>query len=117
MKQLAYYVGGIALVVGAVLPLLLPAVAPYVFAVGALLFAPAQMADTYKGRNLVVRHLRRQQVVGAFTLLLTAVMMFMELWQIKPFRGGEWKIMLLIAVVFEVYTIFRIDAEQRKEAR
>ena len=117
MKQIAFYIGGAALVVGALLPLFLPAVAPYVFALGALLFAPAQMADRYEGRNRIIRHLRRQQVVGALTLLLTAAMMFMELWQIKPFRGGEWKIMLLIAVVFEVYTIFRIDAELKKDRK
>ncbi len=116
-KQTLYYIGGLLLVVGAVLPLFFPAVAPYVFAVGALLFAPVQMADRYEGRNIVIRRLRRQQVMGAFLLLVTAVLMFMQLYQLRPFRGSEWKIFLAIAVFLELYTVFRIDFEEKKEKK
>ncbi len=116
-KQTLYYIGGLLLVAGAVLPLFVPEVAPYVFAVGALLFAPVQMADRYEGRNLVIRRLRRQQVMGAFLLLVTAVLMFMQVYQLRPFRGGEWKIFLTIAVFLELYTVFRIDFEEKKEKK
>lgn len=115
MKQVLYYIGGTLLVVGAVLPLIVPVVAPYVFGVGALLFAPCQITDRYEGSNLVIRRLRRQQVLGALLLVVAAIMMFMWQWQISPFRGGEWKIALLVAVLLEAYTVFRIDAEMKKE--
>lgn len=117
MKQTLYYIGGILLVIGAALPLFFHDIAPWVFGLGALLFAPIQMLDRYEGRNLVIRHLRRQQVLGAAFLIITAIMLFMSTYQIKPFRGGEWQIALLISVVFEAYTIFRIDAELKKEQK
>lgn len=115
MKQFALYAGGILLVAGALLPLFLPTVAPYLFALGALLFAPAQIADRYEGRNIIIRRLRRQQVMGALLLVVTAALMFMSAYHWSPFRGGEWKIALLIAVFLELYTTLRIDAEVKKE--
>ena len=74
-----------------------------------------QMLDHYEGRNLIIRRLRRQQIVGALLLIVTAIMMMMAQWQIHPFRGGEWKIAMCIAVFIEMYTIFRIDTEMKKE--
>lgn len=115
MKQTLLYIGGILLVIGALLPLFLPTIAPYVFATGALLFAPLQILDQYEGRNLIIRRLRRQQIVGALMLVITAGLMIMSQLQMPPFRGGEWKITLLIAVFVEMYTIFRIEAEMKKE--
>ena len=44
-------------------------------------------------------------------------MMIMEHLQLRPFRGGEWKIALLIAVFIEVYTLFRIDNELKREEK
>lgn len=117
MKQYALYIGGILLVVGALLPLFLPNIAPYIFAIGALLFTPAQMLDRYEGRNLIIRRLRRQQVIGALLFIVTAAMMIMEHLQLRPFRGGEWKIALLIAVFIEIYTLFRIDNELKRESK
>ena len=117
MKQYALYIGGILLVVGAILPLFLPNIAPYIFAIGALLFTPAQMLDRYEGHNLIIRRLRRQQVIGSLLFIVTAAMMIMEHLQLRPFRGGEWKIALLIAVFIEVYTLFRIDNELKREGK
>lgn len=78
-------------------------------------FAPAQIADRYEGRNIIIRRLRRQQVMGALLLVVTAALMFMSAYHWPPFRGGEWKIALLIAVFLELYTTLRIDAEVKKE--
>ena len=47
------------------MPLFLPAIAPYVFAAGALCFCPIQMSDRYEGSNMTIRRLRRQQMLGA----------------------------------------------------
>lgn len=115
MKQLLLYIGGTLLVVGVILPLFAPIIAPWIYGLGALLFAPLQILDRYEGRNLIIRHLRRQQILGALLLVVSAAMMFMSVYQIPPCRGGEWKIVLFIAMVFEVYTVFRIEAESKKE--
>lgn len=117
MKKSVLYIGGILLVIGAMLPLFLPQIAPWVFAIGAVCFSSMQMSDQYEGNNIIIRRLRRQQILGALLLIVAAFMMFMWLYAIAPFRGGEWKIALIIAVFVELYTTFRIDAEEKKEQK
>lgn len=107
-RNLSYHLGGLLLVAGALLPLVVPMGASWVFGAGALLFCPAQMLDRYEGSDFVVRRLRRQQLLGALLLLATACLLFTHEYRIPPFRGDEWKITLLIASVIEAYTIFRI---------
>lgn len=107
-RNLSFYLGGLLLVAGALLPLIIPVGASWVFGLGALLFCPVQMLDRYEGSDFVLRRLRRQQLIGAMLLLVTACLLFMHEYRIPPFRGEEWKITLLIASVIEAYTIFRI---------
>ena len=71
MKTVLYRLGGLLLIAGAVLPLFAPSVAPFVFTVGALLFCPIQMTDRYEGHSVVIRRLRRQQLLAALLLLVT----------------------------------------------
>lgn len=106
--------GGLLLIAGAVAPVFSPVVAVWLFAPGALLFGGLQLFDGNEGATLVIRRLRRQQMLGALLLLITAALMAMSAYQISPVRGGEWKITLLIAAVLEVYAIFRIEHEEKK---
>ena len=106
LQSLAFTLGGLLLLVGALLPMVpsLSDFAPYVFCAGALLFGTLQLVQRYEGRNVTVRRLRRQQMlVTAFRLL--------------PLRGGEWKVALAIAAVLELYTAFRLPAELGKEEK
>lgn len=114
LRTLLYRIGGILLIAGAVMPVIFPAWAPYVFAVGALLFSFIQLTDPYEGSTLTLRRLRRQQMVGALMLLITAALMITARYGIPPFRGREWMITLLIATLLEVYTTFRIDQEEKR---
>ena len=104
--------GGVLLVVGAILPLVeaLAEYAPYIFTLGALSFGGTQLLQRYEGQNVVIRRLRRQEILGAFLLMVSAFHLF-------PLKGGEWKVCLTIAVVFELYTAFRLPQELEKEAR
>lgn len=117
IQNLLYGLGGILLLAGAAMPLwpglLFPGAC--VFTAGVLLFAPMQMLARYEGRSFVVRRLRRQQLLGAFLLLVTAGLMLMKACQAGPLRGDEWKLVLTIAAVLEVYTAFRIPAALQKE--
>ena len=115
LKIQLYRLGGLLLVVGSVLPLFSPDLAPWVFGTGALLFCPIQMNDRYEGGNLIIRRLRRQQMLGALLLLFSAALMFTSYYSIPPFRGSEWKITLLIAAVLELYAVFRIAHEEKAE--
>lgn len=115
LKQTLYYIGGVCIVLGALLPAFAPSIAPYVFGIGAFIFAPIQMLDRYEGSNLDIRRLRRQQVLGAFLLVVSAMLLFCRTYGIAPFRGNEWMIALLIATVLEAYSVFRIDHIEKKE--
>lgn len=117
LQSLLYQLGGLLLIAGALLPLVssLTLYAPYVFTTGVLLFASMQALQRYEGKNPVVRRLRRQQLLGAALLVLSAVAMWLKWFQVPPLRGEEWKLLLLIAAVFQLYTAFRLPAELDKE--
>lgn len=89
--------------------------APYVFTAGVLMFSSMQLLQRYEGSNFTLRRLRRQQIVAAFLLILSAAAMWMKWFNVGFLRGEEWKILLLIAAVLELYTAFRIPAEWAKE--
>lgn len=112
-----HLVGGVLLVIGAILPVtqMFAAYAPYVFTLGALSFGGTQILRRYEGRSLTLRRLRRQEILGAFLLMISGVLMLLQSGHLVPLKGGEWKLCLAIAAVFEVYTAFRIPIEWEKE--
>lgn len=125
MKQLntfqnaLFIIGGCLLVVGAIMPMV-PDVrdfAPLAFSAGALLFGCMQLLQRYDGRNIVIIRLRRQQILGAFFLMISAALMIMKTYHVGPIpiRGDEWKVSLIVAAILEFYTAFRLPAELEKE--
>lgn len=115
IQTLLFRLGGIAMLVGAVLNPLESKVAPYIYCVGALMFASMQMMESYEGDSFVIRRLRRQQIIGSLLLMLSGVAMFGNAFRIEYMRHNEWLIVMLIAAILELYTAFRIPAELKKE--
>lgn len=107
------------MLVGALLPMVpsLSDFAPYVFCAGALLFGTLQLVQRCEGRNVTVRRLRRQQMLGACLLMISACLLLVTAFRLLPLRGGEWKVALAIATVLELYTAFRLPAELGKEEK
>ena len=64
--------------------------------------------DRYDGKNLIIRRLRRQQILGAVLLVFTGVLMFVT-------HNNEWILCLTIAAILELYTAFRIPNELQKD--
>lgn len=116
-QNLIYGIGGLLLVAGAAMPVFpeLLFAAPYVYSVGAVMFCAMQMLARYEGRNVVIRRIRRQQLFGAVLLLVAGGLLFMHVLGIGPFRADEWKIVLTIGAVFELYAAFRLPALLEKE--
>lgn len=116
-QNIVYGLGGLLLLAGAILPTFpeLRFVAPFVYTLGAVMFAAMQMLARYDGRNLVLRRLRRQQLIGGFLLMVAGGFMFTSVLGIRPFNGDEWKLVLAIAAVLQLYTSFRIPAVLQKE--
>lgn len=101
-------VGAVALLLGAALQITQLAWAPYLYLIGAIMFAYVQVMSGYEGKNIIIRRLRRQQIIGATLLVVAGVMMI--LW-----KRNEWVVCLTIAGVLEMYTAFRIPQEEEKE--
>ena len=112
-----YNIGGLAMLAGAVLPSLLSDTtpAPFIFGTGALMFCSMQLLARYDGHNIVIRRLRRQQMTGAFALIIAAALMFCSQYKVGPFQGAEWQVILGIGAVLELYTAFRLPAEMKKD--
>ena len=101
-------VGAVALLLGAALQITQLAWAPYLYLIGAIMFAYVQVMSGYEVKNIIIRRLRRQQIIGATLLVVAGVMMI--LW-----KRNEWVVCLTIAAVLEMYTVFRIPQEEEKE--
>lgn len=101
-------VGAVFLLVGAVLQITRWELSPYLYTLGAVLFAYVQVMCRYEGKNLIVRRLRRQQIIGAVLLVFAGVLMFTS-------KRNEWIVCLTIAAVLELYTAWRIPSELEKE--
>ena len=76
-----------------------------------------QLLAGYDGDNLVVKRLRRQQILGALLLVCTAYFMAMRTFDFGFARGHEWMVCLAVACVLELYTAFRIPSGLEKEGR
>ena len=100
--------GAILLLLGVMLQITRWELSPVIYTIGAVLFAYVQVMDGYQGQNLIIRRLRRQQILGAVLLVFTGVLMFVM-------KRNEWIVCLTIAAILELYTAFRIPVEMEKE--
>ena len=93
LQSLAFTLGGLLLLVGALLPMVpsLSDFAPYVFCAGALLFGTLQLVQRYEGRNVTVRRLRRQQMLGACLLMISACLLLVTAFRLPAELGKEEK--------------------------
>ena len=116
LQNLLYMAGGVLLVIGAALPIFVAdfGTAFFVFAAGVSPFVWMQLLQGYDGKRLAVRRLRRQQLLGAFLLVVTAGLMFTRWQHIRPLSGDEWKVTLAIAAFLELYAAFRLPQELQK---
>ena len=97
------------LLAGAMLQITRWELSPYIYTVGAVLFAYVQvMMGRYDGKNLIIRRLRRQQIIGAILLVFAGVLMFTS-------KRNEWIVCLTIAAVLQLYTAYRIPSELEKD--
>lgn len=106
--QIVQGVGAVLLLVGAMLQITRWELSPVIYTVGAVMFAYVQIMSRYEGKNLIVRRLRRQQILGAVLLVFAGVLMFVT-------KHNEWVLCLTVAAVLELYTAFRIPSELEKE--
>ena len=101
--------GAVVLFAGLILQFVKFEYAPYIYIAGALMFGWIQAkTGRYFGKNIVLKRLKRQQLIGAMLLVIAGVMMI--LW-----HHNEWILCLSVAAVLELYTAYRIPYEEEKE--
>ncbi|NDV60591.1 hypothetical protein [Bacteroides sp. 519] len=111
MKQIIpalYVVGASMALIGAAVYITGWPFAPYIYTIGATLFALAQINSPYTGNNKNIKRLRKQQIFGALFLVLAGAFMFFT-------NKNEWIVILTIGAFLELYTAFRIPQEENKE--
>ena len=106
--QIVQGVGAVLLLVGAMLQITRWELSPILYTIGAVMFAYVQVMSRYEGKNLIIRRLRRQQILGAALLVFVGVLMFVT-------KHNEWVLCLTVAAILELYTAFRIPSELEKE--
>ncbi|MBO5933704.1 MAG: hypothetical protein J6Q19_08305, partial [Bacteroidaceae bacterium] len=105
--------------------------APYIYLLGSVMFASAQLSDRYDGDDMILKRLRLQQVLGSILLVITGFLMFSSNYHqqlmfnnsmndtLRSFlltltARNSWIVTLCIATLFELYSSFRIDARNKE---
>jgi hypothetical protein len=117
--------GGMLMVIGSGASLFMQAWAPYIFAPGALLFAAIQMRQTYEGKNVTIRRLRRIMLMSDVLFLIAALLMFasqanflgLDFLIYLKYVHNNWIVVLLVAAILQLYTSHRIANELEKESQ
>lgn len=125
LQSALFAIGAVLMLAGAAMGMFVKGVAPWVFAMGALLFVCMQVQQRYEGDNFTIQRLRRIMLMSDVLLILAAALMFADYG--NPFGVDQltyvnyihnnWVVVLLLAAVLQLYTVFRIDSELRKEAK
>lgn len=125
LQNAIFLAGALLMVAGAVLSVFRWPWFPYVYAAGAVGFVSMQMLQRYEGRSMVIRRLRRIMLLSDVLLLVTAVLMFAG--QDNPlgigwidylvYVKGKWVVVLLVAAILQLYTVYRIGHELDREAK
>jgi len=125
LQSIVFAVGAILMLAGAAMGMFVREVAPWIFAVGALAYVAMQVQQRYEGDNFTIQRLRRIMLMSDILLIVVAALMFADYG--NPFGldqltwlnyiHNNWIVVLLIAAVIQLYTVYRIDTELAKEAK
>lgn len=116
LKQIAPTLLSVGMII-----LLLSAMAPlfgfnypwikYVYSIGAGFTLVARLLDRYIGESITIRRLYRIQLVSALCFCFSAGLLFYST------SEKDWLAFLTAGAVLQIYTIFRIQSEEKKEAK
>lgn len=129
-QSVLFLVGGIMMVVsmGFYVFMLYRQIAGAVFLTGAVLFSVMQCMQTYSGTSITIRRLKSIMTMANLCFVLAGVLMidtanhflrpmFSDQINYIQYVYNKWIILLMIAVVLEVYTTHRISYELKKEEK
>lgn len=127
IQSIIFISGGALMVIGVGCCVLqvAPLVMSWVFMAGAVMFATMQLLQTYSGRDITLRRLKKIQNLADILFIVAGIILADTVYANAGhsfFRGfftnqetyitflyNKWVVLLLIAAVLEVYTTHRID--------
>lgn len=101
-------------------------VACWVFLAGACLFGILQLMQSYEGRSMVIRRLKRIMSLADMLFIFSGMVMVDNAYKLSASLFGsyttyleavynKWVLLLLVAAILEIYTMHRISSELAKE--
>lgn len=95
----------------------------YMYIAGSLLFAVGRFLTTHDNVSVILHRLYIQQNIGVFFALLSAFLMsfynILNGIEIQDYviraTPSAWLLPFVIFAIFEVYTVFRISSELKKD--
>lgn len=117
IQNAIFRVCAILFVVGLGLHLFQPLVGMVLYAVGIVGFSAMQFLVGCDSGDLVIKRLRRQQLMSCVFFIISACCMFMQDLRFGPIelRRNVWTIFLTVGCVFQLYTAFRLPQEIEKK--
>lgn len=128
IQSIIFLVGGMLMVVGAGCFALMwkQRVVCWIYLAGALMFVTMQILQSYEGRDITIRRLKRIQNMANILFLLAGILMadnvfglfrplFSNVVDYINYLFNKWVVVLLVAAILEVYTVHRIDHELSKK--
>ena len=130
-QTILFFSGGMLMVIGAgcfaflfPFPNVLKTVS-WLFLIGAVMFSVIQLMQSYEGINPVVKRLKRIQSLADVFFILAGISMVDTVYNFLSsifsnyetyllYFYNKWVVLLLIAAVIEIYTVHRIDYEEKK---
>lgn len=125
VESMIFLLGAVMIVVGCGANVFSRGWAPYVFAMGVAAYVLMQLKQTYDGRNLTVRRLRRMVITSDVFFIISAVLMFANINNMFGFDAvtyaqyihNNWVVTLLIAAVLQLYSNHRLGKELSEESK
>ncbi len=134
MKQLTniqsglFLFGGVLMVIGAGSYAFMwhQEVVGFIYLIGACLFGGIQLMQSYEGRNMVIKRLKRIMSLADLLFIFSGMIMIDNAFGVtQSFFGNyatylevvynKWVLLLLIAALLEIYTMHRLSSELSKE--
>lgn len=120
-----FLIGALLMVIGAAASVFRWQWFAYVYAAGAIAYTSMQLLQRYEGTNVTIKRLRRIMILSDVLLLLTGVLMFasngnslgLDWFCYLSYVRNNWVVVLLIAAVLQLYSVYRIGSELEKEAK
>ena len=117
-------VGELLVVLGASLWITRLTFTEYIFTIGVVLFVACRLMERHEdSSNTALKRLYVQRILGSVMLILSASLMLFHS-QLNGFvisdyvvhvTPAAWLVPFMIFAVIEIYTAFRIPAEQKKD--